>query len=39
MLAEEFAEANCRARLNCLKRLLNDVIFNWFHDNTRNPCR
>jgi len=28
----EVIEANCHARLNYLKELLNDVIFIWFSD-------
>jgi len=31
-LAGELVEANCHARLNCLKQLLNDVIFIRFTD-------
>ena len=37
--AGELIEANCHARLNCLKHLLNDVVFIQFN-NTRKPsCR
>jgi len=36
-LAGELIEANCHVRLNCLKRLLNDVTFIWFSvKNSRN---
>jgi len=28
----DLIEANCHARLNCLKQLLNDVTFIWFSD-------
>ena len=32
MPAGELIEANCHARLSCLKQLLDDVIFNRFSD-------
>jgi len=35
--AGELIEANCRARLNCLKQLLDDVIFIQFNNKKLSP--